>query len=112
MYTYYYIIAAVIVAGFLFMMWRDVRTLRSRVTDVVEQHNNVKKVLDRHGSMLTGMEIPVQFEGDSNMAMDNPAEPVDPEIRPDPLPSIKEEPGTEKPKQKKAKTTSVREKEL
>jgi hypothetical protein len=112
MYTYYYIIAAVIVVGFLFMMWRDVRTLRSRVTDVVEQHNNVKKVLDRHGSLLTGMEIPVQFSGEPVEDAAEPMDPMDTEIRSDPLPQIKEEPGTEKPKQKKPKASSAREKEL
>lgn len=52
MYTYYILVPIVLLVAFLFMMWRDVRTLKSRVTDVVEQHNNVKKALDRHDSML------------------------------------------------------------
>lgn len=101
MYTYYIIFACAVAAVFLFMMWRDVRTLKSRVTDVVEQHNNVKKALDRHESMLASPSsgIPLQFE--------TPA-PVDatPEIK-------EEEPEeiAEKPKSKKAKTVSLREKE-
>lgn len=99
MYTYYYIIAAVIVVGFLFMMWRDVRTLKSRVTDVVEQHNNVKKALDRHESMLVGTTIPAQIEPEFD--------DIDPEITPEPAP----EPVEPTKKEKPSKKVSVREKD-
>lgn len=110
MYTYYIVFACAVAAVFLFMMWRDVRTLKSRVTDVVDQHNNVKKALDRHESMLTSpsTDIPFQF------AMD----PLDAGglIEEEPVRAstveIKEEPEVaEKPKPKKAKTAPLREKE-
>jgi hypothetical protein len=104
MYTYYIIFACAVAAVFLFMMWRDVRTLKSRVTDVVEQHNNVKKALDRHESMLASPSsgIPLQFE--TPAPLDNNPSTV--EIK-------EEEPEevAEKPKVKKAKTVSLREKE-
>ena len=99
MYTYYYIIAAIIVVGFLFMMWRDVRTLKSRVTDVVEQHNNVKKALDRHESMLVGTTIPAQIEPEFD--------DIDTEIIPEPTP----EPVEPTKKEKPSKKVSVREKD-
>ena len=101
MYTYYIIFACTVAAIFLFMMWRDVRTLKSRVTDVVEQHNNVKKVLDRHESMLVppASDIPFQFATDiSNDPIPEPPEVEEPEV-------------DEKPKTKKAKTVSLREKD-
>jgi hypothetical protein len=110
MYTYYIIFACAVAAVFLFMMWRDVRTLKSRVTDVVEQHNNVKKVLDRHESMLAAppSDIPFQF------AMEPPVDagsPIDDEPS---TVEIKEEPVevVEKPKTKKAKTVPLREKDI
>lgn len=52
MQTYYIAIPCVLLAVFLVVMWRDVRTLKSRVTDVVEQHNNVKKALDAHDALF------------------------------------------------------------
>lgn len=104
MYTYYIIFACAVAAVFLFMMWRDVRTLKSRVTDVVEQHNNVKKALDRHESMLASPSsgIPLQFET-----------PVPVDTTPSTVEIKEEEPDevAEKPKSKKAKTVSLREKE-
>lgn len=108
MYTYYYIIAAAVVAVFLFLMWRDVRTLKSRVTDVVEQHNNVKRALDRHESLLTTKDIPVQFATEADTMMND--EPTIGEIVPaassKPTVEIKEEPEDTKPvKTKKTKST-------
>ena len=112
MYTYYYIIAAVIVVGFLFMMWRDVRTLKSRVTDVVEQHNNIKKALDRHESMLVGTTIPAQIDGFEGFD----GAPVDPEITPEITPEpVEPQVEPAKPvatgKEKTSKKGSVREKD-
>jgi len=52
MQSYYIAIPFVLLAVVLYIMWRDIRTLKSRVTDVVTQHNNVKLALDRHDSML------------------------------------------------------------
>jgi hypothetical protein len=105
MYTYYYIIAAAVVAVFLFLMWRDVRTLKSRVTDVVEQHNNVKKALDRHESLLAPHDIPVQFAMESENT-DEPTigETVPAEVKSKQPVEIKTEPEDSKPaKAKKTK---------
>lgn len=104
MYTYYYIIAAAVITAFLFMMWRDVRTLKSRVTDVVEQHNNVKKALDRHESMLTGpQDIPVQFATDADMEP-TIGETIPPEAA-KPTVEIKQEPEESTKPAKAAKKT-------
>jgi len=107
MQVYYIILPIVILLVFLFMMWRDVRTLKSRVTDVVEQHNNIKKVLDKHESMLTvgdpmGGFVYDAAEGGTMTSMVAPR-PMDTS-----LPEIKEEEPTlteEKPKTKKTKST-------
>lgn len=100
--AYIPIVACVLIAGIIFMMWRDISTLKSRVTDVVTQHNNVKSVLDRHESMINtpvGHEFPLQF------AMDVP-ETGGALVEAD-TPKIKEEPVDEqKPKStKKPKAT-------
>ena len=108
MYTYYIIFACVVAAVFLFMMWRDVRTLKSRVTDVVEQHNNVKKALDRHESLLApgASDIPFQFAMDPMVPGDD--EPTITEMKEEPV----EKPKTKETKEaKKAKTVPLREKE-
>lgn len=66
MQAYIPIIACVVAAAILFMLWRDISTLKSRVTDVVNQHNNVKQVLDKHESMLhANNEFPLQFAFDT-----------------------------------------------
>lgn len=83
MQQYYILIGCTILAVFLFMMWRDVRTLRSRVTDVVEQHNNVKKALDRHDSMFASLhDIPVHGITDAEI---QPADTQPVEVKKEPV---------------------------
>ena len=104
MYTYYILVPIVLLVVFLFMMWRDVRTLKSRVTDVVDQHNNVKKALDRHDSLLGSM-----MGGVPDAPQNEPVAQFGVELQPaGGLPDIKEEPVEEadtKSKSKKTKST-------
>jgi len=105
MQQYYIAIGCALLSVFLFMMWRDVRTLKSRVTDVVEQHNNVKKALDRHDSMIVSLrDIPVQLMEDSEI---QPAEKMSPvEVKKEPIDEIIDAPKAMTTKTKK-NTTKV-----
>ena len=106
MQQYYIAIGCAILSVFLFMMWRDVRTLKSRVTDVVEQHNNVKKALDRHESMITSpKDIPIQFMADPEI---QPAEDAPVEIKKEPVEPLNDEaPKAVTAKAKKTAATKV-----
>lgn len=100
MQIYYIVLPIVILLVFLFMMWRDIRTLKSRVTEVVEQHNNVKKVLDKHESMIV-MGDPMRdfkFETIEGNIVPPPEQQSTPEIK-------EEEQVDDTHKKKKSKST-------
>jgi len=113
MQTYYIAIPFVLLSVFLFVMWRDMRTIKSRMIEIVEQHNNVKKALDRHDTMLMSGPVPAMLNDLTFEPIDNdPIEEEDPSTPTVTKPQRETPPpAPTKAKVKPTKASSVREKD-
>jgi hypothetical protein len=50
--VFFAIVAVTVIAIVIFMMYRDVKSLRTSVVDVVNEHNNAKHALDSHARAI------------------------------------------------------------